>query len=639
MATASVRITRRLAFLAAWTCWSAAVAPAQDTPAYADELVATAEALELSADPTWLNLLHYQPTLMGGYCSLVDDPAFFNARDGKTNPRHELSATLRAFFRPASTNDLEHPVCRFVARFDWLQQKLAFDPSCMPVPACTRFDDIRTYLAATSVTLVFPAAYMNGPASMFGHTLLVFDSEGKNRLLSRAVSYAAKTDQSIGPLFAFAGIAGLYPGYYAIQPYYDKVEQYGDIGHRDVWEYELTFTPAEVDRMVRHAWELQNIWSRYYFFDENCAYNLYYFLDVARPELRLSAQTDWFVIPIDTVKAVQRAGLVRHVYYRPSAVSRIRHLASSMEKRDRLLARGIAQGRTPPAEVTNRVANTTNQIAVLELASAYTQYLYTEELLPRAAYTPRFMDTLRVRSKLGRLPDALADVPEPPRPDLGHAPLRLSAGVGLQKRDAYSALRGRIAYHALLDNDAGYDPGAEIQFANTEARYFPERDQFVLEQCDVVDVQSIAPRDEFFRPGSWKFSAGLTQAHVKDKSDNVLVQAQTAAGLGARTPRKGLAFAWIEARGLSGGGLGGADYAVGTGPAAGFVTRWGPRCMQLIEARATYFGVGNEFWDYQVNWGQDVQLKPNRSVSLEATAARRNDEDRQDVQLRLNTYF
>ena len=39
------------------------------------------------------------------------------------------------------------------------------------------------------------------------------------------------------------------------------------------------FTQEEIDQMLRHAWELQNIFSYYYFFTENCSYNLFYLID------------------------------------------------------------------------------------------------------------------------------------------------------------------------------------------------------------------------------------------------------------------------------------------------------------------------------------------------------------------------
>jgi hypothetical protein len=606
-------------------------------PGYASELVARADALRLYDDPAWLNLLHYRDGFFGRR-SLVDDPRFFNAPDGKRNPRGELAATLQAFFSPPSTNELEHPVCRFVARYTWLKERLEIDPSRLPVPVCDRFEKVRDYLQATEVTLVFPAAYMNGPASMFGHTLLVFDAAEKNRLLSRAVSYAARTDTLIGPLFAFAGIAGLYPGYYAIQPYYEKVEQYGDLGHRDVWEYRLAFTPDEVDRMIRHAWELQNIWSRYYFFDENCAYNLYFFLDVARPSLKLADNDPPFIIPIDTVKSVDRAGLISSVEYRPCTVTRIKHMARLVDAPKRRFALDIAAGRRPPSDVLASLTNREDQVVVLDLASEYTQYLYTEELLPRENYSPRFIETLKVRSKLGKTPEAYADVPPPARPDEGHGPQKLSLGVGAQNDDAFLSLKGRIAYHALVDNHIGYDKGAEIQFLHTEARYYPERDAFELQHLDAVKVESIAPRDAFFRPGSWKVVAGLTQFDRAEHEDELVGQVRTGAGLAWEPRRKDLAWLWIEGVAMV-GGVFDDDYAVGAGPAAGLMWNANPAWKHVLQARANYVALGDAFWLTGASWVQDVRLSQNRSVSLDLTHERIDNQDINEAHVRANFYF
>ena len=71
-------------------------------PARADylaELQQQARLHDLAADPVWLNLLHYkrQP-VTGHWRSLADDPAFFNAANGNTDPQAELAATLAAFF-------------------------------------------------------------------------------------------------------------------------------------------------------------------------------------------------------------------------------------------------------------------------------------------------------------------------------------------------------------------------------------------------------------------------------------------------------------------------------------------------------------------------------------------------------------
>lgn len=623
--------------IAMWAASLAASPPAAAAdPDYVERVVAEARQRALDRDPVWLNLVHYRKGWFG-YRSLVDDPRFFLAPDGKTNPRAEMEADLRGFFGPCG-DATNHPVCRFVARFHWLKEQLQLDEAQLPCSDCPSFREVYDFLQPSSVALVFPSAYMNSPASMFGHTLLVFDSKDMNRLLARAVSYAAQTRETIGPLFAFAGIFGLYPGYYAYQPYYEKVEQYGDIGHRDVWEYDLDLTQGEIDLMLRHAWELQGIYSRYYFFSENCAYNLYYFLDVARPSLRLTEKRPWFVIPINTVQAVDGRALVRDVRYRPSTVTKIRHRVRALSAPEQAMAFEVAKGRLAPDRVLQQAPDERAQRNVLTLAAEYVQYQYTEELLPRADYSKRLMDLLKVRSALGRAEEARDDIPVPVRPDLGHRPAKVSLGSGWREREAFQSLRYRLAYHALEDNDAGFDKGAQIQFLHTEARYYDTRDELALRRLDLVDVFSLAPRDAWFRQGSWKARFGVEEAGFDPKSDDLMAQVNTGAGLAWETGPNGLLFAMVEGDAQAASHYR-ADYALGVGPSIGWAGLVTPDWKQVVQAKASWMGIGDDLWRTSVSWVQDVRLRPNRTLSIEAGHSVNDGASVTEVQVRANFYF
>jgi hypothetical protein len=87
----------------------------QDT-AYLSELLDLAGRQRLHEDPYWRILMHYKKGLRG-YTSLIDDPAFFLAPDGKTNPEAELCATLKAFFAQHCDQALagEHGLLQVVA--------------------------------------------------------------------------------------------------------------------------------------------------------------------------------------------------------------------------------------------------------------------------------------------------------------------------------------------------------------------------------------------------------------------------------------------------------------------------------------------------------------------------------------------
>jgi len=122
---------------------------------------------------------------------------------------------------------------------------------------------------------------------MFGHTLLRIDGKSKSNLISYAVNYSANTTDTNGFIYAWKGLTGRYKGYYSLMPYYLKVKEYNELEHRDMWEYRLKLTEAEVKKMLNHTWELNNIHSPYYFIDENCSYSLLFLIESARPDLHL----------------------------------------------------------------------------------------------------------------------------------------------------------------------------------------------------------------------------------------------------------------------------------------------------------------------------------------------------------------
>ena len=104
---------------------------------YPAALVKKANELELYNDNYWHILLHYKRGIFG-IRSLVDDPRFFASPSGKYDPKSELEATIYSFFR-TDQHDEEHAVCRFIARYNWLKEKLGIDEKLVPDNKCDKF--------------------------------------------------------------------------------------------------------------------------------------------------------------------------------------------------------------------------------------------------------------------------------------------------------------------------------------------------------------------------------------------------------------------------------------------------------------------------------------------------------------------
>ncbi|QSP95039.1 DUF4105 domain-containing protein [Marinobacter salinisoli] len=469
----------------------------------------TSDGEPLHSDPAWLTLGHYHPnTLGGGFTSQADDPDFFLSENGKHSPEAELRATLQAIQQAGDGNG--HAQCRFPARTAWLSEAMGLS---LPEVSCPGYQQWADELNTSSVTLVFAASYLNSPSSMFGHTFLRLDpprtDATTNLLLASTISYAADAaahDSEL--LFAYKGIFGGYPGVTSVTPYYEKIRLYSDIEHRDLWEYRLNLSKAEVDQLLAHAWEIQDRNFDYYFFDENCAYRLLALIDVARPGTQLLGEVSTHAIPSDTVRWVLEKNLVSEIHYRPSAATEVAYSLDNLPEHHRELAAALATGNLQ-AESSALAGLTDEQRArILDATYDYVRYQSEAEGWPREYAAPLSHDLLRERSTV----EAAPDTPQPPPPavrdDQGHDTFRASLGAGQIDGREFVRMSLRPAYHDLLDPPAGYRQGAQLQFLGLDTRYYTDNNEWQVEQIIGVEIRSLSPRDAFFDPLSWQVGFG-----------------------------------------------------------------------------------------------------------------------------------
>jgi hypothetical protein len=249
--------------------------------------------------------------LFGGYTSEQDDPGLLHvSKRPNRSPDAELDATLTQFFSADLVGRSKQPAqCAFVARYAWLREQLSFRRQTAGAygRANGSSDGFRDLMRNRSHSF-FPSAFMNNPASMFGHTFLRIDQRGQTaqtRLLAYTINFAADVPPGSNLDYPVRGIFGGYRGYFSTIPYYLKVQEYRDIENRDIWEYRLNLTEPQIRRLLMHAWELGNASFDYYFFKENCSYHLLSLLEYADPSLHFTDQFLFWTVPADTVRAAR----------------------------------------------------------------------------------------------------------------------------------------------------------------------------------------------------------------------------------------------------------------------------------------------------------------------------------------------
>ena len=608
---------------------------------YRGALIADAAGKMLSTDRYWDILMHYRPAGRGRK-SLVDDPRFFLAANGKTDPSAELTATIEGLFDDPAMGD-DHPQCRFVARYAWLREKLKIDESKLPVVKCAKYEESMANITTKSATLVFPAAHGNGPASMFGHTLIRIDSPYQSELLTYAVNYAAKADDTNGFLYAFKGIFGFYKGYYSILPYYVKVNEYNHIEHRDIWEYSLNLSEQEVRRMVMHIWELRDIYSDYYFFTQNCSYNLLYLLEAARPSVHLvdefRERLRFWVIPSDTVRVIEESGLVGRITYRPSLATRITAQESDMGDDDRRLALDVVNNTLKPGDITKTGLPVEDERKVLDLATEVVQYRYSRKDLGKDEYLGRFLPILNARSALGGTSeDAAAAITPPVSPDKGHLPGRIGAGAGFRNNEFFSELSWRAAYHDLMDPSEGFVEGAQINFFDVHIRDYTDKASVKLESFRLLDILSLAPRDLFFRPVSWKVVLGFDRSLLADGDEHLVFRLNPAGGAAYESRLFGLSYVMLESD-LQLSRAFGHDWTAGAVLTAGTYFSITDAWKLNLSGKTLFYPLGDTHRTFAGIFRNSVSLATNTALEVTVEREQSFNQYRTDAVASVNIYY
>ncbi|NMZ38957.1 DUF4105 domain-containing protein [Pseudomonas proteolytica] len=601
---------KRLAYLALFAC-----APLSAAPHLDDQRLQ-----QLANDPFWLSLGHYEAGKISGWRSYVSDQKFFIAKDGAHHPDAELKATVEALYAPASLGE-KHTQCVYPARTRWLKDQLQL--SDLPAVDCAEFKQWFKDVAPHSAVMIFPAAYLNSPSSMFGHTLLRIDQadvqSNKTALLSYAINFGAYiegSDNSI--LYAWKGLMGGYPGLFALVPYQEKLSEYRSLENRDLWEYRLNLTQVETERMVEHVWELKQIQFDYFFFDENCSYRLLELLQVARPGLRLTEQFPLTAIPTDTVKAVKDAGLVEKIDYRPSRERELLERAKPLDSDEQQWVLKISDDQKQLQDPTFKSLGKDRQALIID--AAYRLGRYRANGLERdSERSQRSFELLRAINQ-NPAPDLQID--RPGLPENGHESRTWQAGIGTRGDKAFGEYGLRMAYHDLNDNAEGFPLGAQIEILQMKLRQY-EGNNWQLQQLDLATIRSLTPRNELLQPLSWQVTGGLERVPGKHDDETLVSHVNGGAGGTWQLHDDMLGFALGTVRVEHNN-----DFSEFISPAVGFNTGvlWkNPLGNLSLEAKGDFFTNGevrrsislNQQWEVSRNLG--VRLSAQREFSHMAT--------------------
>lgn len=569
-----------------------------------------ATKLELWKDPQWIRLGHYENKI-SGYESSFRGPLFID-EFGFKSPKDELLKTIEAFFsesKELSAKYKRHPQCQFLARRRWLGARLGFEPTDYMV--CEERRDWKASLNVKSVSIVFAASDLSNPASSFGHTFLklVNPQNARNKdLIDYGVNYAANADQSEGLFYAMKGLLGMYGGVFTMLPYHQKIREYINIEGRDIWEYPLSFNTDEVDFLVDHLLEMENTSAPYYFFTGNCSYHILRTLEVIRPKLDLASAFTSFVIPIDTVKVVQRrSGLIKDRIFKKSLKTDYLESYTHLD---------LLQKKALDEAVDKLTISATYQLTPKEKAEVYeTAMKYTAI---KAYRTGKDLDNdvyklSSARSLLGPI-TADSEIHTTQPPDESHDSSALYAGAGILTESTennipqqkYYSLKFRSAFHDLEQPDFGAVHMSQTELGGINLRYYDELKKFSLHKFTLLNLINTNPVTQLDKNISWKIRAEIVDQWSPDAEGGGGMSFDYNIGEATRMSYFLVGRYWHQDE---------KDYLAG-GPEILFITR--PTKTIGFSTSLTYFGILKNEAFFRVKSKINYNVKQNYDLQLEA---------------------
>lgn len=469
------------------------------TFSYSSELNTFVEQTKLYENPYWSKLLHYR----NGE-SEIDSDNFFISKNGKYDLKEELFETINSLEK--GTNSV---LCRFPLRVKWLKENI---PNLnITQYSCEELDKFISLVDGKFVTMVFPTAHINSPASMYGHTFIRISSNEETPLISNAVNYAAATTDTNGLIFAYKGLFGEYEGRYSILPYYEKIKEYNNLEQRDIWEYDLDLTQDEIDKLVLHTYELKDSYSDYFFFKENCSYNVLWLLEVARPSLDLVSQFDFKTVPLDSIKVLQKYNLIKNTNFRYSSMRKMKFILN-----EKIENKEYVKGFIKEDNELNDSLSTEDKISYLDLKISYLQYQRANNEYDKDEYLKKYLQLLKERSSYKQA--STYDIKTPFNPIDSHDSARVSFFYNNNDSFEFSA---KPVYNDMYDISDGYLQGAYIDFFDVNIK--KEKDENArLDRFTLLKIKSLAPQDLIFKPISWGIDVGYE--HFKQRSDYLKVK-------------------------------------------------------------------------------------------------------------------
>ncbi len=436
-----------------------------------------AAAAETTQRTYWDRLMHAEKGI-----SRVQSPEFFLTPHGRT----DLDLERKEFIRTLRSNDGTTLACQFPARYKWLSRQSTDVPS-IDLTQCADLQAFNKGFQKKDFYIAYVSEFLDAPASAFGHLMLVFHDGQMPIDLADTIHFAATTDREGALQYAAKGLTGGFEGYFIREPFFTKKKDYLLFEQRAIHLYKIELSADELENIAFHLYELRKAKFKYYFIDENCAFQLAELINIAAPDKNYSFETNQPVLPIDVVRLNAERVTFKRVL--PPTIVREKYLSEQLtDSEEKHVAAVINQAES----VTNSDSN-----QVKELLYLHYQYAFRRKRNPYPNHAE--IESLDFKESTLNI-----DIEDPSKKIKSNI---WSAGV-MRSGNTHGT---RVRWAPLGEEAPAQQHTSESQLNVLETTVDTHQNQLQLQRLKVLSMSSTPNSLSMHRPWSWRIDIGLNR--------------------------------------------------------------------------------------------------------------------------------
>jgi len=295
-------------------------------------------------------------------------------------------------------------------------------------------------------------------------------------------------------------MGGAYDAQFTREPFYRFLAKYGEQDLRDIWEYRLDLNEHQRKLIIAHLWEVKDAVFPYYFFRENCAYQIASVLGIITDTEFVPQYLPW-AMPITVFDRMMNApadqqALVTHIDFYQSRRTEFQNRFAKSTAAEKRLITNYSNDETVLDTEPFKALSRNRQIWLIDTLLDYVHYRIREDDL--LSDKERQRQLLLKRLSYGTGAKLEVDVEPPVAPHLGQRPGMMSLGVinrypDKERNDVaqtMGVLKIRPAYYDFLGLPHGRKPFSS--FTVLDSTITVADSNIKLEQIDLVNVSSLS---------------------------------------------------------------------------------------------------------------------------------------------------